>query len=494
MTPSKKNKKTEPARSSAKKPLKKAAVKKPPVQKAKPQQRSKKPKKAGGARLVADRSVAGRVKKQAGADRSVAGRVKKQAAGRQALVAVPAKSKRLRRRQEASKQTESKRTAGRRPAKRHIAKRQTERRPASRAQKQAAADRISADRSVEARLPASKRRKASPVLPSARRKAKAALPAAAQAKTKIQTSLQKGKPARLKSKAPERSMRPDSPQKALRKSVLRQRQKHSAATGRILADRISEARPFADRTARKSSPAGRAQKTAAAEQKKSPARKQTAGRLPSGRAFKQVEAGGAKNKGRAAPLSFGPPKARSPLQQLRQTDFRRAGLPETGFLRGGADSPESGPPKKTTLRPIVPRASKAAKERGTEKAEEITAASARNELQTATEREFVLKDMEGRDYCLFEDCGAAAVSGEYCRLHYIGRHEYIKARENILKTGWIHRKIEEIANKSAPFSLLAAACLIEDLRSKKSFAARIKPLLEDWDSSEDEAYGENSGR
>ena len=177
-------------------------------------------------------------------------------------------------------------------------------------------------------------------------------------------------------------------------------------------------------------------------------------------------------------------------KQREKTAEGAGGLPKVGL-------PKVGPPpagsKPAPQRFAGLRADRPAKEPGTEKAEEITAASAQKELQKATEREFVLKDMEGRDYCLFEDCGSIAVSGEYCRLHYIGRHDYIKARENILKTGWIQKKTEEIAKKSAPFSLLAAACLIEDLRSKKSFAARIKPLLEDWDFSEEENYDEDSG-
>ena len=99
------------------------------------------------------------------------------------------------------------------------------------------------------------------------------------------------------------------------------------------------------------------------------------------------------------------------------------------------------------------------------------------------EKKLILKDMEGRDYCLFEDCDFPAVSGEYCRLHYIGRWDYIRVSENLVKTEFIEKKVREILKKSSPACI---TYLIGDLRSEKNFLTRIKPLLEDIDNLNEE--------
>lgn len=121
------------------------------------------------------------------------------------------------------------------------------------------------------------------------------------------------------------------------------------------------------------------------------------------------------------------------------------------------------------------------------KSEEMTINHIKEELQKIEERKqeknLILKDMEGRDYCLFEDCDFPAVSGEYCRLHYIGRWDYIRIREKLIKTEFIEKKIQEALKKSS------SACityLIGDLHSEKNFLTRIKPLLEDIDNLNEE--------
>ena len=99
------------------------------------------------------------------------------------------------------------------------------------------------------------------------------------------------------------------------------------------------------------------------------------------------------------------------------------------------------------------------------------------------EKKMIVRDMEGRDYCLFEDCDFPAVSGDYCRLHYIGRWDYIRMREKLLASGFIERKIQEILNKNSPSCIVH---LIGDLSSEKTFLNSIKPFLEDMDDNMDE--------
>ena len=128
-----------------------------------------------------------------------------------------------------------------------------------------------------------------------------------------------------------------------------------------------------------------------------------------------------------------------------------------------------------------------AQQRSRKKSEELTVTRALEELQKMEERrqekKLILKDMEGRDYCLFEDCDFPAVSGEYCRLHYIGRWDYIRTREKLLETGFIEKKIKEILKKSSPSCITH---FIGDFRSEKNFLSHIKPLLEDIDSLNEE--------
>lgn len=129
------------------------------------------------------------------------------------------------------------------------------------------------------------------------------------------------------------------------------------------------------------------------------------------------------------------------------------------------------------------------------KSEELTVNRVTEEIQKIEERKqekkLILKDMEGRDYCLFEDCDFPAVSGEYCRLHYIGRWDYIRVREKLLKIGFIERKIEEILEKN---SLTCITHFIGDFRSEKNFLTRIKPLLEDIDNlNEEDLFAKEMG-
>lgn len=121
------------------------------------------------------------------------------------------------------------------------------------------------------------------------------------------------------------------------------------------------------------------------------------------------------------------------------------------------------------------------------KSEELTVNRVKEELQKIEERKqekkLILKDMEGRDYCLFEDCDFPAIAGEYCRLHYIGRWDYIRTREKLLKIGFIEKKMEEILKKSSPNCITH---FLGDFRSEKNFLTRIKPLLEDIDNLNEE--------
>lgn len=112
---------------------------------------------------------------------------------------------------------------------------------------------------------------------------------------------------------------------------------------------------------------------------------------------------------------------------------------------------------------------------------------AEKELQTIEarklEKSLIFRDTEGRDYCLFEDCDFPAVSGEYCRLHYIGRWNYIKMREKILSSGFIEKTIQQLLKKTVPDCI---NYIISDFRSEKSFLAGIKPLLEELDTFDED--------
>ena len=121
------------------------------------------------------------------------------------------------------------------------------------------------------------------------------------------------------------------------------------------------------------------------------------------------------------------------------------------------------------------------------KLEEITISWVQEALQKIQarreEKRLIVKDMEGRDYCVFEDCDFPAVSGDYCRLHYIGRWDYIRIREKILKSDFIEKQIQELLKLSSSSCIMY---FIGDFRSEKSFLTSIKPFLEDLDNLDDE--------
>ena len=163
-----------------------------------------------------------------------------------------------------------------------------------------------------------------------------------------------------------------------------------------------------------------------------------------------------------------------------------SGEEKISLFSGSLDKSQSAEfPDQSKMRPKIPPLGSSG--RKASRMEEITVRWLKEELQKIEEqkkkRNLIVKDMEGRDYCLFEDCDFPAVSGEYCRLHYIGRWDYIRIREEILGTGYIEKKINEILKSHSPLFIMY---FIKDFRAEKNFLSSMRTFLDDEDSWEEE--------
>ena len=102
-------------------------------------------------------------------------------------------------------------------------------------------------------------------------------------------------------------------------------------------------------------------------------------------------------------------------------------------------------------------------------------------MQKEKEEKFILRNMEGKSYCLMENCGFSAAVEGYCRLHYIGRWEHIVKRKKILETGILEKRIELLMSNHSTGAL---NFLLQDLKEDKTFDQAVKAVLEDSEDTE----------
>ena len=102
-------------------------------------------------------------------------------------------------------------------------------------------------------------------------------------------------------------------------------------------------------------------------------------------------------------------------------------------------------------------------------------------LNQEKEERRIVKDMEGRRYCVVGNCDFPAIVEDYCRLHYFAHWDYIMERKKLLEERFFEKAISALAEK---YSDGALEFLLKDLVSEKNFAAVVKKLLEEEDQSE----------
>ena len=89
------------------------------------------------------------------------------------------------------------------------------------------------------------------------------------------------------------------------------------------------------------------------------------------------------------------------------------------------------------------------------------------------EEKLILKDMEGRKYCIVENCDYPAIVDDHCRLHFFGLFKKIKKKKIILKQELIMKSLQALIIK---YSESVFDYLFKDLSSEKHFKSAMKKI------------------
>ena len=92
-------------------------------------------------------------------------------------------------------------------------------------------------------------------------------------------------------------------------------------------------------------------------------------------------------------------------------------------------------------------------------------------LDKEKEEKLILKDMEGRTYCIIDDCDYPALVEDHCRIHFFGLFKMIKRKKQILEQDILTKNYRLLANKH---SEVVFDYLFKDLSSDKSLNLAMK--------------------
>ena len=104
---------------------------------------------------------------------------------------------------------------------------------------------------------------------------------------------------------------------------------------------------------------------------------------------------------------------------------------------------------------------------------------------TKHEKEVVLTNADGKQYCRIQDCDNEATTDGHCRFHYLALWKRNKIKAKILLGGKLDKYIEDLTSKYPDKYL---EMLRKDLSSEKDFTAIINEM--DVEDSGDEAENE----
>ena len=99
-------------------------------------------------------------------------------------------------------------------------------------------------------------------------------------------------------------------------------------------------------------------------------------------------------------------------------------------------------------------------------------------LAKEEESKRILRDMQGRNYCLVESCDFPSIVEGYCRLHYIAGWKVILQRKKILEKNYLENFMFRLVEK---YTSSILEYMIKDLNSEKSFNSVVKKLEDDGD-------------
>ena len=87
--------------------------------------------------------------------------------------------------------------------------------------------------------------------------------------------------------------------------------------------------------------------------------------------------------------------------------------------------------------------------------------------------EEVFTDVEGRRYCSEENCDQLAVTGIYCRYHYLFLWKYLRTKKKLLEEKYLSRTIQELIQV---FGEEGLHCVLKDLKNEKTFEWATKEM------------------
>ena len=106
-------------------------------------------------------------------------------------------------------------------------------------------------------------------------------------------------------------------------------------------------------------------------------------------------------------------------------------------------------------------------------------------LEKEREEKRILKDMEGRKYCVIENCDRPALVEDHCRLHFFAFFKLIREKKHILKKNLLEESLRLLIDAHSP---VVFDYLFKDLRSDYDFSLALQKLLDEGaDFSSDSA-------
>ena len=97
-------------------------------------------------------------------------------------------------------------------------------------------------------------------------------------------------------------------------------------------------------------------------------------------------------------------------------------------------------------------------------------------LDQEKEEKLILKDIEGRKYCIVENCDYPAIIEDHCRQHFFSSFQIIKGKRQILDQNQLEKSFKRLFDKQS-FKILKL--LLRDLSSERNFKLALLYLSEE---------------
>ena len=97
-----------------------------------------------------------------------------------------------------------------------------------------------------------------------------------------------------------------------------------------------------------------------------------------------------------------------------------------------------------------------------------------NNLEERIKEKVQIKDAEGRLYCQEEFCDQPAVSGDFCRYHYLALWKHFQVRKQLLQNDFLFKNINKLIKF---FGDVALDFILFDCKNEKAFESATKEMI-----------------